>query len=34
MANRQMVVGPIGAVVDKNSRAELEKSLAKPATLV
>ncbi|MEV4316023.1 SRPBCC family protein [Actinocrispum sp. NPDC049592] len=30
----QMVVGPIGTAVERNSRAELEKSLAKLATLV
>jgi uncharacterized protein YndB with AHSA1/START domain len=30
----QMVVGPIGAAVENNSRAELEKSLAKLAELV
>jgi hypothetical protein len=30
----QMVVGPIGLAVEKNSRSELEKSLAKLAELV
>ena len=30
----QMVVGPIGAAVEKNSRAELEKSLVKLTELV
>ncbi|TCO65786.1 type II toxin-antitoxin system Rv0910 family toxin [Actinocrispum wychmicini] len=30
----QMVVGPIGAAVEKNSRGELEKSLAKLTELV
>ena len=30
----QMVVGPIGAAVEKNSRAELEKSLANLTELV
>jgi carbon monoxide dehydrogenase subunit G len=30
----QMVVGPIGLAVEKNSRGELEKSLAKLAELV
>jgi carbon monoxide dehydrogenase subunit G len=30
----QMVVGPIGMAVEKNSRSELEKSLAKLAELV